>query len=321
MKNRIIYLDLLRIISVLAVIMIHITYKGIYVTCEYRKIFNLHLYFDICCQYAVPIFIMITGYLHLSSNNTNKKFIALSLKYLILYFAVSACYALYNVFYINKTLDIETRDLKNELLKRLFTGEYHLWFLPALAGLYILTPLIREIIKSKYSDKLIIISLFIWILLNAINIFGFYFSEDYWYSYAFRFIQNLRLPVYNSYVGFYILGHYIGTHKIQWYKQLIVYLIGIISLYLSIYFSQIAFRMQTIPNNTFLSSFSPFTIFISISIFVFFKEIIGKLNFNKFHRYIIILLSNCTFWIYLIHVFIISKLEKIDKYTTINPKK
>ena len=159
-RKRIDYIDWLRIISALAVIGIHITMTQpnnysvqeigkdnyIILTCVYTLI-----------QWAVPVFLMISGNLLLHSNKiTFAKIKKMTIRMGTVLILFGSAFALLEQVFERKTLKIGM--LPNSILLTLQQKSWsHLWYLYVLIGIYlILIPLKRfveipVIRKSAYS--------------------------------------------------------------------------------------------------------------------------------------------------------------------------
>ena len=175
-RKRIEYIDWLRIISAIAVIGIHITMtqpnnysvqeigKSNYtiLTCVYTLI-----------QWAVPVFLMISGNLLLHSNKlafTKVKKMSLRMGAVLLLFG--SAFALLEQVFERKTLEIGM--LPNSVLMTLQQKSWsHLWYLYILIGIYlILIPLKRFIDNSSNREICIFTAILIFgnFVIPTINI-------------------------------------------------------------------------------------------------------------------------------------------------------
>ena len=130
-KQRIVFIDYLRVFSCLSVIMIHVLASA-------RTVFPDHTMFEeLLCKvlpymmyYAVPVFFMITGYLFyskeikMSYGDFFKKYV---LKYIVAVFVFGFGYAvLEEVFNKNYSLTMPFTALLNTLLGKTWA---HMWYL------------------------------------------------------------------------------------------------------------------------------------------------------------------------------------------------
>lgn len=140
-KERVFYLDLMRIIAIFNVIILHI---AAYFWAEQpinSYNFNIMTMYDSLVRFCVPLFVMISGILWLNPKkevdikNIYRKNI---LKIVIAFIFWSSIYSALEVLFLGG-IGIE------EFIWKCVTGHYHMWFLYMIIGLYIITPLIRKI--------------------------------------------------------------------------------------------------------------------------------------------------------------------------------
>lgn len=296
MKNRVIYYDLLKVISIFAVIIMHII--GNTINTFNLNGFSKEIYNFICiiCYFAVPIFVMVSGGIFLNPNkkieinNIIKKY---CLRILLCLFIFGFVYSMLEIYFNTKTLNLE---MILESIKNIITGNLwaHMWYLYLIFGLYLLTPIFRIITKNvnEKEYKYLLILLFIFtILINDINS-----------------ILNLNIAfnilIYSPYVLLYFLGDYLNRYEIKEKIKKVIYLssfISIIIIFLNNFFNLFSF---------YNFSYTCLLVFnIILSIFIFIKD--RKIKLNKF----IISISECSLGIYLIHQLIINiifKLLKVD---------
>src|SRR5699024_727254 len=101
--------------------------------------------------WPVPVFVMISGRFFLDPQRKISiyKIFDKYLKRLIVAFAFWS--AIYQVFYAVKNYAFGENTLinLNGYIYEFFLGAYHMWYLYMLAGLYLLTPLIRKFTAEK----------------------------------------------------------------------------------------------------------------------------------------------------------------------------
>ena len=140
--ERIKYLDYLRVFATIAVIMLHVAAQNWGVTDVNKFEWNTFNLFDSLVRWCVPIFVMISGALFLNKDipikNLFSKYI---LRLLVAFIVWSAFYAL---------VSISSNNIISKI-KDFISGEYHMWFILMIIGLYALTPIIKQIIKLLHS--------------------------------------------------------------------------------------------------------------------------------------------------------------------------
>lgn len=292
-NKRLIYLDVLRILAAFAVVMIHTT--ALYVTyipdTEPFIEWGIYIFFNNSSRWAVPVFTMISGSLFLDNNKTLKIRIFYKkniFRIITAYIFWILIYALYN---------------KPNSIEDLVENAYHLWFLPMLIGLYMITPILRKITEDKKITLYFLILSILFVIIFP-TLFEFELFKGFEVIYE-QFTRGFCI----KYSFYFIAGYYLANKNFSKKITVLVYSLGIISLLmlpvLTIY--------SSLNNNKFYSNFmenfSIPVIFQSIFVFILIKNICNKKHSNsktnsKITKFIINL-SKYTFGIYLVHVLIL----------------
>ena len=279
-KKRLTNIDLLKILCIISVIIIHVSSynleKIIYSNIDNSLYFIINIFNNIT-RFSVPCFIMITGMFILDKDITIKEILKkYILKIVIVFILFCSIYAIYN--YQN--------DLSS-FNNYYYFGAYHLWYLILLIGLYLITPILKLIVKDNKITKYFLIinliltflTLFIIPLINKASLNNI----------STTLISCLPL----SYTFYYVAGYYLSKNKIN---KPLIYTLGLIGTIINIIIFYHFKYNKTLYENIYLL---PSTIFQSISIFILFKNLKIKNN------YIINYISKHVFSIYLIHLLII----------------
>lgn len=290
--KRIYYLDVLKIISCIAVVIIHCTAVGFYEMNMHSIGWIFTVIFNLLSRFAVPVFVMVSGALFLNENkkcDIKKLYTKNILHLVIIYIIWTLIYSIYNVF--NKQVDVTIINvIKDSVIK----SYYHLWFIPMLIGLYVLIPVIKPITKDRrIVEYFLIIFTLLYVIPYTIGLFNFPYSE-----YIGKILSRIQLPML-SYLGYFVLGHYLHTYKFSNKIKKIIYVLGCFAIIISILGTVLYSFYIGQPKETLAREFSITTYMVSIAIFVFVKQLIdGKeIRFKK----IIIHMSNASLGIYLIH--------------------
>ncbi len=136
-KERIFEFDFLRILAVFAVIVIHVASELVMYSPKFSTNAMIGNFFDSISKFAVPFFVMISGYFilnekyELSIEKIKNKII----KLICLFIFWSCFYAgVYNF---------------REFIPQLIYGHYHLWYMFMIIGLYLMTPILRLFVNEK----------------------------------------------------------------------------------------------------------------------------------------------------------------------------
>lgn len=141
---RLAYVDRLRVAAAAAVVMVHVAAMGWYDTPPASADWQAMNVYGSLSRWCVPIFFMISGVLFLAPQRRDepkriwRQYI---LRLLVMYLFWSAAYTAMSAIF-QHTADPAF------LLRHLWDGYYHLWYLPAMAGVYALIPLLQRVAAS-----------------------------------------------------------------------------------------------------------------------------------------------------------------------------
>lgn len=291
-KNRVYFLDLLKIIACFAVIMIHVTAENWY-TDEITAYWIVNNTYNALAKWSVPLFVMISGALFLSRDIPLKKlFIKYIPRMLILLFV-------WGMFYWCFSARSISPDVLLESLKKILSGKVysHLWYLFMLTGLYLITPIIRGFVRN--SEKSVIF--YSIALLFVIQILIPYLKKDI--PAVDSFVKAFRISTLSEYLLYYLAGYYLNNFEIKKWKRITLYSVAFSSMIIIIIISNVVSFRQGSPH-TIYGYFSIGTSLTAFALFLLFRQSENYLCNAKF-RNIISFISPLTFGIYLLHFMII----------------
>ena len=291
--NRVIYLDILRIVSIFSVVILHVSAPFL-MSMQDNGIgwWWAGNIFDSATRWCVPVLIMISGKLILGQHKEEKIVVFLKKKLtriLIPLLSWSIIYFLWNNMF---NLRIDTSFILGFIINA-FEGHIntHLWYLYMLTGLYLITPIIKPFVREsdKLNTKYFIL---IWFIANGI----------------FEFFGRLYVQFFHWSIGYYILGISLGREDLRLKKRIMIYILGIVGLVSTVFGT---YYLMILNNGTFQDDFysylAPNVIFMAIGVFILFKSI----KWEKFVSREGILykvtqsFNKTSFGIYLIHPLII----------------
>lgn len=216
--QRIAYLDLLRLIATFAVIFIHVAADGLpfsFLQCNwYVAVVGGSL-----VRWAVPVFVMVSGSLYLNPQKAitsgtilKKKVPRLLLAYVVWWLIYAL--AIVTVWHFIK---------KDPLQMDWFAPHYHLWFLPMLAGVFLLIPLLRPIAAD---EKLTRYALAIWL---CYMVGSFVFVKE-----IKQITPLFAMNTIVGYAGYFLLGYYLSTLKTTKRQRTVIYVLGIVGALVTI---------------------------------------------------------------------------------------
>ena len=307
-NKRILYLDYLRIISALWVIVIHVCCT------PWLKInvtsfgWGTLTFYDSLAQCAVPVFFMISGALFLNPQKElpTKRIYTKYIPPLLVSFAVwSLIYIIFNKDYTKGPYTI---------LKNLLKGSFHMWFIPAMIGLYMMLPLLRKITESRELTRyfLLLFVILVYLVPTAekvialIPLHGFSsvskLLSDFTDTFIFRMVMG--------YSGFMVLGHFLHTHEFSKKGRRIVYVLGIFGFLFTLSATILLSLSKNHATDTFMTGTSLGVGLFAVSIFTFFKYFSRNIEHSEKKVKFISLISDSTYGIYLVHIIVIRLFKK-----------
>lgn len=201
MKDRIVYIDWIRIIAALMVVMIH-TSGALYLNNPEGSIsYMFGTWNQVLVNSAVPLFFMISGALLLRPEYdvSPRKMVMKAFKLLLLMLAWSFIYALVYVHpFTIKGLVFAT-----------IKGHFHFWFFEYLIGIYLLTPLFKAI--ADYKDGVLVRYYLVLYVL-----FGIIISSLQAIPYCHKWIMDVTTKInveWLGFAGYFFMGHYLHQKR------------------------------------------------------------------------------------------------------------
>lgn len=299
-NTRRIYLDMLKIVSCIAVITIHVAAIG-FKNINIKSIsWNISNIYNNITRFAVPVFVMVSGALFLDENKKvdvkklwQKNILHLTTIY-VFWTIVYAIYSVYNKGGIGSLSFISI--IKNAIR----SSYYHLWFIPMLIGIYILIPVIRPIVKDgkKTIEYFLIIAVIFKVIPYTIKLF-----EMPYIKYIKAILNRINIEMM-GYIAYFILGHYLNTYALKKRTRKIIYISGILAIVISVVGTWGNSIYKAKAQETLCREFSITTVTMSVAIFTLFKYLFDGKSFNKKINNVIVHLSKTSLGIYLVHILI-----------------
>ena len=180
---------------------------------------------------------------------------------------------------------------------------FHLWYLPMLIGLLVITPLIWEIVNSprgkQWSQYMILLFLIFQIFTYTAGRFDLPWKEH---------VQDLMNTVHpelvTGYVGYFVLGHYLYEYGLPKKIERMVCILGPVMILAGIWLCRRESLASGKATQAFYENYTIFACIWSTAVFLFFKEYVSKIQWSERMEKMICSLGGCTFGIYLIHAFV-----------------
>ena len=280
-KKRLVYLDELRVLATVFVIVVHTVQLALTLMPEQSAmtyVYNIFNYVFLSCNL---LFIMISGALLLPVKGESwkqfyqKRFLKVIVPLVIYYILYVVAKEGIIWIYPNHWMSLITR-----ILSGAPDVAPHFWLIYVIIWLYVFTPFLRMVIQrlsSTMLDGLVILILLFQVLVTYLDVL---------------YNNPITLCIYKSYVGIFILGYYVSKENRRPVKYLI-YGVGILSICLAAYKI-----LNGIAIDRYIFNNAPLTVFYVMALFLLFRQIyskaVGEGLFTK-------IISKYSFGIMLIH--------------------
>ena len=269
-------IDILRIFAFVFIVMLHTLNRqyGLTVWMSGYAVISI----------GVNLFIMISGYLLLDRTETVKEFFRKR------FFSILPLFIIFNIIYIYF--------YNHSFITIKKISAPHFWYIYMILGLYLLTPWLRKVLQ--YAEKETFYVVVLWFLCNVFN--------PYMQFFTFPKIPFSHFPI-TGFIGYYILGYYLKKYRYKLEKIPFICVIGVYITGFLISVLSTKYVLVTTGNriSDFFDKNSLGTFFMSISFFVVWI----KFNFKNRNK-VIRMISDSTYFAYLIHIIILHYVIKIS---------
>jgi surface polysaccharide O-acyltransferase-like enzyme len=326
-SERLFYADILRVAAIGAVIVLHVSAIHWYSLPPESLTWQILNLYNSLALWGVPIFVMLSGMLHLRKEQGEDDFCAemkkLGRKILKLVCALVFWGILYNAIslvsgYVSGgivTVDIKT--LLAPLTSVVFgPAWYHLWYLYMLIGLYLLTPILRCFIRSAKKEHVgyFLLLFFAGTCVNLYNTVngafphvGITFLERDFYP---------PIPEMISYVGYYVAGYYFNTYGASKKFLIAINVLAVVGLVFMTLGDSLFSVYAGVPHQELAGNMLPNSVLVAFAVFLDGKHFLQRAEEKSLLRAqpqnvrkrqnVLSCLSGATFGVYLIHALVLS---------------
>lgn len=236
-KIRVAYADWAKIVGILMVVMIHTTTLSFHQQPVGSTGFVWSWLLDSLSHAGVPLFVMASGMFLLDESRP------VPLRKAVRRYALplAGLFVFWSVAYaaINKVIQpmlFEHAALSGAMLGEFgmacLEGTYHLWFLPMIVGLYLITPLLRRFVRQESRNLVRWFLLLAGVVQFLLPTLWIFLEAATGASFA-KAAENGALPFVSGYTFYYVLGWYIATmprpeRPWRWYLAGAVGLLGML---------------------------------------------------------------------------------------------
>jgi len=306
MKKRVLYFDILKAVSIIFVILIHVISEYWQSLDVNSNSFIVSSILESISRFCVPAYFMVSGALFLNEEkkvtiaDIFKKYVP---RVLLLFVFWNITYNIINVIVANK--DITCEVIYTILLNTLLgDGIFHLYFLPLIIGFYLCLPILKPLTKKDNRNILKYLIILLFVFFGFERILSYLFDISVYYTILF-----------GGFLIYFILGYYLNTFEISKRNTRIIYILGIFGFIITLLGTIICSKEAGI-SDVFLKYDTFNVIMYSSAVFLFAKN-----HFVKFNNKLVDVLSKTNFGVYLIHGLILGALKYIglfDKLASIS---
>ncbi len=297
--DRIVYIDYLRVFATLAVIILHVSASNWYITDVNGIQWQTFNFYDGIVRWGVPIFVMISGAIFLNRNIPLKKiYFKYIFRLLISFIVWSTIYALF----IN--------DSTSNRFLAVLEGNYHMWFIFMIIGIYMCIPFIKLIIQNNNRIKyyLLLSFIFAFVIPEIVTLTNDFGNESLINVIKIinNNVNNMNMNIVLGYVGYFILGYYLNKITLNKKQRIIIYILGLLGFVFTIGMNSLVSLRTQMHCANYYGNFTVNVLFESIAVYTWFKySIFNKKRINELVKR----LSKYSFGVYLIHVLVIQQLN------------
>ncbi len=310
-RQRIVYIDVLRIFSIFCMMLLHVASSKWHTTPVESFEWQTFNAYDSLVRFCVPVFVMISGSFFLDNSReitlkklTSKNVLRIAAAFFFWSF-------IYSIVKYATTVNKEAFTF-GTWFKSFICGHYHLWFMFAICGLYLLTPLLRKITEDKKLTEYFLILSFIFC--NIVSLLKIIKPIS---PSVQNISSNFNMQFVSGYAGYFVLGYYLKSTDFSAKKRAIIYILGAVGIVSTAVVTSVWSVSKGSSVGSLYGYFSPNVYFAAFSVFVFFKYTVSKINWSKKSLKIISTLSSLSFGMYLVHDLFNILFKQID-FTTLD---
>ena len=224
--------------------------------------------------WAVSTFVMISGALFLNPNKdiTFKKLYTKNI------FRIFTAFVFWSFFYACVWYFYKHSSILSAL-KLFVLGQFHLWFLYMIAGLYMIVPFLRKITESDTLTKyfLILSLVFIYLLPDAGRVISLFSPKCG--KVVFDFADGFFMNFIGYYVFFFMLGYFLDKTDIPPKIERLIYFLGVVfGVLMTIIMFVLSYVFKNDIYTAIYSRFSVVVLMRIIALFVYCKKHLNMEN-------------------------------------------
>ena len=299
--GRVLYLDLLKTVAIIGVLIIHITSQAFTLYTPFSFNYNFSVFISCTARFSVPIFVMASGALFLNEN----KQISVSQIFKVYILRIVTALTIFALFYecipvlftFIKTGIVEKQLIYNAISNIVnLNTHFHLYYLYIIILIYMLVPPIKIFLKSAERKNIEYLLLFLFAfsilmpLLKSIYPFRLFSG-----GMTNQYMINLTYGM----LTYFILGHYLNKYELSKKAEITIFTLGVISVLFTFFATAFESYITSQFSGRYIEAMTPNVFFMASALFLSIKKISKKVKDTKGFVFI----SKASFLIYLIHDF------------------
>ena len=287
-------IDILRVISILAVILIHTTTRTLEASLFNLQNFSWVLFLNQASRFAVPLFFMISGFVLELNYHLHESYLSYLKKrinrILIPYFFWSAVYYFF----------IYTKHTEN-FLQTIISGDasYQLYFIPSLILFYLIFPFIHKYYNLFFNK---------WAMLILVLLQFLILSFDY-YIHPLPFFYPISITLLNFFIFFFGIFVSRNLNKlmilVKKWRFILFFITFILALF--VFYEGESLYLKTQNYLSFYSQWRPSVLVYTIFLAGFLYYL---LNRSKLNTSIVKTFSKLSFFVFFVHVIVLEEVWK-----------
>lgn len=301
-------IEMLRILCALTVVIDHVAITAIHLYESTSTDFDKFIYYSIqhWSHFAVPIFLMISGYLLL---NPQKE---IGYRKAIMKYAKRMCVVLITVGLLFALLEsfFNTHSISFQIFCHAFRcvledkGWGHMWYLYMMIGIYLLLPVIKGLYLNLSKNT---IKYFLFLMFLFTSFFPIITSLT-------NFEIGVKFPLTSIFLFYFLIGRWAFNYEF-WMGKYFLTFITLVLMIIPVVLSFLEYYNGLHSLEILIAYHSPLMVVISILTILSFRVILGGVKLKS--CYLIEHLGSNSFGIYVFHMFWINLIYKFFHYNPI----
>ncbi len=246
-------------------------------------------------RWAVPVFVMISGALFLNPDkkiSIRKLYQSNILKIVGIILFWGFLYAAIGGWPQSCSVPEIAAFVRNWLL-----GHYHMWFLYMIIGLYVMTPILRAIVRGV-TEYFLVIGLVVNVVLPYGDLLGIP-------GLATDLLSKFLLQLPLGYSFYFVLGHWLSNSGFFFGKRGVMCAIGFLGIVVTVVPTFFVSLDSEKAIETFFAYFWIGTLMSSMAIFCLGRSLLVRFEPSEKTASIIRTLSACSLGVYLVHIIVL----------------